>query len=52
MKRFVNKRESREENHEEGYKERENNVVSTQIVSIGDLEKPLLEMEQVASYHT
>ncbi len=50
MKRFVKKQEAREEeNHEEGYKERENNVVTMQIVSISDLEKPLLEMEHVTS---
>ncbi len=50
MKRFVKKRESREEeHHEESYKERENNFVTTQIVSISDLEKPLLEMEPVTS---
>ncbi len=50
MKRFVNKQESKEEeNHEEGYEEREKNVVTTQIVSISNLEKPLLEMEEVTS---
>ncbi len=50
MKRFVNKQESKEEeNYEEGYEEREKNVVTTQIVSISNLEKPLLEMEEVTS---